>query len=169
MPQISTDSLPAQLRKVAVSYVKVFSASINQLVRTPKNTYIARNLANLSATELTQYVDVVEHFGELKSGIDSLRKDPNRFYAYIQTETAMLIEVGDIIGEIHMIKRVLLDQAEAYDLLKSEVLREKTHGKLPQKHSSPLVARLEALQEAAERVRSMVCIKPRHVRSRFCS
>ncbi|KAK3947042.1 hypothetical protein QBC32DRAFT_104442 [Pseudoneurospora amorphoporcata] len=87
--------------------------------------------------------------------MDSPRKNPNRFYTYIQRGTVILIEVNDILGEILMIKRVLLGQSEAYNTFKSEVLLEKL-GKLPQKHPSPLIVRLEAIQERAERIRSMV-------------
>ena len=70
---------------------------------------------------MLQYTEATERFDALKNGLGSLSKDPNAFYRDVKEETKILIRIDDNIGEIRMIKRILLNQASTFDIFQRAV------------------------------------------------
>lgn len=109
---------------------------------------------SFSASIARTYFQVTRRFDELKTVMGSLSKDPTKFYADTQRETAILIDIDDTIGEIGMIKRILTTQVNA--LTKFErgvplsIQSGGTHNEIE------ILQRFKALEAEAERVRSMV-------------
>ncbi|KAK3313979.1 hypothetical protein B0H66DRAFT_567516 [Apodospora peruviana] len=89
---------PKDCHDIEVPYTKAYSNSIAEL-----------------------YVQVTERFDSLRKGLGSLSKDPGAFYRDVKEETKILIRVDDNIGEIGMIKRVLLGQAGVFNMFRQAV------------------------------------------------
>ncbi|KAK3946917.1 hypothetical protein QBC32DRAFT_356167 [Pseudoneurospora amorphoporcata] len=109
---------------------------------------------SFSASIAQTYFQVTRRFDELKAVMGSLSKDPTKFYADTQRETAILIDVDDTIGEIGMIKRILLTQSNALTQFQGRGPGSFQLSGTANKSES--LQRFEALEAEAERVRSMV-------------
>ncbi|KAK0624976.1 hypothetical protein B0T17DRAFT_492239, partial [Bombardia bombarda] len=132
---------PKDSHDVEVTYTKAYSNSIAEL-----------------------YVQVTERFDTLRQGLGSLSKDPGAFYRDVKQETKILIRVDDNIGEIGMIKRILLNQAGAFNMFLQAVYgragrRGDSHPNMNDDDNAFVLTSLETfsqLESEAERVREMV-------------
>jgi hypothetical protein len=75
----------------------------------------------------------------------------------------ILIKIDDIIEEIGMIKRILLNQSGVFKMLRQAIQGKENHEGKKEQHNDyePFLPCLETssrLETEAERVRSMVCI-----------
>lgn len=84
----------------------------------------------------------------------SLSKNPTMFYKDTQEETAILIDIDDIIGEIGVAKRISLTQTMALRQFQEQFL--KCDQSRRAAYKGEILQKFEALETEAERVRAMI-------------
>ncbi|KAK4451189.1 hypothetical protein QBC34DRAFT_322911 [Podospora aff. communis PSN243] len=156
---LSADLLAETILKSALSFeAKAFAKCVNP--EAPEDFHdVELSFSKAYSNSIAEiYTEATERFDDLKNGLGSLSKDPNAFYCDVKEETKLLIRVDDNIGEIRMIKRILLNQATTFHRFRRAVFVDgASDGTLhrTREYRPTIIDTFEQLEAEAERVRSM--------------
>ncbi|KAK0654883.1 hypothetical protein B0T16DRAFT_314795 [Cercophora newfieldiana] len=157
--KFSINSLVETILKSCVAFeAKAFAKCINPNV--PDDSHdVEVSFSKAYSNSIAEiYTEATERFDSLKNGLGSLSKDPNAFYRDVKEETKILIRIDDNIGEIGMIKRILLNQATTFQRFRKAVFVGGANDGVSQpvcEFRPAIIDTFEQLEAEAERVRSM--------------
>ncbi|KAK0633882.1 hypothetical protein B0T14DRAFT_83533 [Immersiella caudata] len=157
--EVSAGSLAETILKSCLSFeARAFAKCVNPL--TPQDFHdVELSFSKAYSNSIAEiYTEATERFDDLKNGLGSLSKDPNAFYCDVKEETKLLIRIDDNIGEIRMIKRILLNQATTFHRFQRAVFGDGASGEGPSQgceYRPGVIDTFEQLEAEAERVRSM--------------